>query len=373
MLAAPYITAKSLTLVQGAPGSGKTWFVICLAIRAAISNRRTLLVLEEGSRHAIAERLARTVSEPSAFDRMLFVAHHRGFRLDDAQAVERLAQELVEGGFDLVVLDPFSDLHAIEENDQRAMAAVRENLKRLRSAAAVLLALHTRKEAWRAGGGSLADARGSGVLPASADLVLDMAAQTTEPGKTESIIQVAKARDLVDAPRRASFAVVRRGERLELRLTPISAESLSPAQSLEASVLQAIPAPGAVEGVRKSAICEQVKRKKQDVLREVDRLAAAGVLREQGGLYWLAKPPPGSRPTGTAGTTGADGGELPGADRVPATPGTTGTLDTGSPSSEPDPWQGTGAVPGSPSRREEPGTDRRVGTNGVHPDAEKWR
>ena len=236
-----------------------------------------------------------------------------------------------------------------------------------------MLAVHTRKEAWKGSGVSLADARGSGVLAASADLVLDLAAQTAEPGTSESIIQLVKARDLVDAPRKASFAVVRHGERLKLTFTPLTSESSPPTQTIEESILKALAPRGAGSGLNKSAICERVKRKKQDVLREVDRLAAVGLLIEQGGLYWRTSPVRGSQHGGTAGTTGADSGEPPREPRVPGTPGTREAFDPGSQGSEPDPWQGTGAVPGSPSRREEPGTDRRVGANGVHPEAEKWR
>ena len=368
ILVAPYIAANSIILVQGAPGSGKTFFLMYLALQASLPGRRTLLVLEEGARFAIGERFAKVVREPRAFDRVLLVALHRGFRLDDRQAVERLAAELAEGGFELLLLDPFSDMHGIDENDQRAMAAIRDNLKLLARVVAVVLVVHTRKEAWKRSGNSIADARGSGVLAGAADMVLDVS-KSNEPGKTECIIRAPKKRDLVDAPETASFAVVRQGDGLELRFTTISDESTPPVETLEVAILKALSPRAVGAGLGKSAIAQAVGRRKDVVLREVDRLATAGRLIEEGGRYWLVSHP-GSQPQGTVGTKAPDSGHPLREERVPRTAGTTGTIVVGSPSSVTVPAPGTGPVPGSSPHRGEPGTGRRAEINGVHHDAE---
>jgi RecA-family ATPase len=104
----------------------------------------------------------------------------QGLRLDDPQAWQGFSDRVLAAGFDVVVLDPFADMHMVDENDAPAMRGLVNQFKALAGAGPALVVVHhTVKSAW--GGATkdrpaalLSDARGHGGQAGSVDLSLGL-------------------------------------------------------------------------------------------------------------------------------------------------------------------------------------------------------
>lgn len=172
----PYIPAKCLVLVQGAPKAGKTWFAAWLAATVA-RQYRVVFVEEESAREVLRDRLKPFLHpDAEAFNERLRVIFKKRIRLDNEALLASLIAE--SQGADLIVLDPFVRLHSKREKEQDEMAIVADALQRLMAAtgAAIVLVHHTRKgESWNKGSSveaSAEDARGSGVIAGEVDNII---------------------------------------------------------------------------------------------------------------------------------------------------------------------------------------------------------
>ncbi len=177
-LFAPYIPARGLVLLQGAPKAGKTWFAAYLAAEVA-RNHRVVFVEEESAKEVLRDRLKPFLgSNPEEFDDRLRVIFKKRIRLD----VERTLRELIKAsqGAQLIVLDPFVRLHSKREKEQDEMALVARTLQRImdETGAAVVLVHHTRKgDSWNKNSNadaSAEDARGSGVIAGEVDNIISV-------------------------------------------------------------------------------------------------------------------------------------------------------------------------------------------------------
>lgn len=174
----PYLFAGGFTLVQGAPKSGKTWFVAWCAARVALDGHNVLFVEEEGAREVLRDRLKPFLSDPASVNDMLHVAFRKRFRLDSQKSVEALIDEVRRTGARLLVLDPFIGLHSKREKESDEMTVVVAAIQEVIAATgcAVLLVHHTRKgDSWSKTSttdASSEDARGSGALVGAVDTIL---------------------------------------------------------------------------------------------------------------------------------------------------------------------------------------------------------
>ena len=215
-LVEPFIFRRGFSLVVGAPKSGKTWFVAWLSATAAAAGKRVVFVEEEGAAEVLRDRLSPFVQpDPKAFNDNLRVAFRKGVRLDDPAVVEALIAECKD--VDVLVLDPFVSLHGKDENEQSEIGPVLRAIQQIISATgcAVVLVHHTRKTDWDKGkkhGASSAEARGSGALVGSVDVVISLRsvpAKLRRPGEVRFFVENPDTR--VGAPFGKRLAVLKLG------------------------------------------------------------------------------------------------------------------------------------------------------------------
>lgn len=168
------IESGSKVLILGDPKVGKTFIALNL-IQSAIqgdpfmgldtwqptrSGLRCLLIEEEGSERAIAQRILSIVSPTDK----LAVIHGEGVKLDDTISFARLRAETMKFKPDLIVLDPYASLHTQDENTVEGTMKVMNAVTTLYRAlpGCTIVILHHRS---KLGGG----ARGSGALWGAVD------------------------------------------------------------------------------------------------------------------------------------------------------------------------------------------------------------
>lgn len=214
---------QQLTYIYGAAGASKTWLFLTLAEKVIARGGRVLWLIEEGTVDAIQFRL-RTVG----IKENLAIRHKTHFRLDDPQAVRGLIREAVSGQYDLICLDPLSNMVTADDSDQTAMRLVDTQLQKIRDeSGACLVVVHhgTKASATRNGTFSLPDManmRGSGVLQGSADLMLEVRRDTETAG--HSHVSMTKNRDSSHWPGSAL---------LILGGSPLTAEFVPPEEAKE--------------------------------------------------------------------------------------------------------------------------------------------
>jgi hypothetical protein len=196
----PFFTSQSLNFIAASPGSFKTWFIMYTAAQAAREGKRVLLVLEEGRPYTLQKRL-----------RMLGVPHEgvsvlirEGLKIDQPATWDAFAQDVVRAGFDMVVLDPFTEFHGADENERAAMGVIMKRLEVLaRQGPAVVVVHHTVKAAWGHDrdrpASNLADMRGTGAQSGTVDLQLGLVqtprAKLKDRKVREAEIYVSKDKD----------------------------------------------------------------------------------------------------------------------------------------------------------------------------------
>ena len=187
----PLASIGNLTLLQGEPKGGKSCFALYLALCAAAGvwpgerfviaqPRRTLFITYEDGVRRIKERQAQYLSglgcsEPSP--NLFIYAHDNAprLRLEQPQGRALLRQLIDELKPDLVILDTLSHLHATQEKDQEKMQPVMDALKDLaRDAKIAIILIHHTGKPQQGGERSIAyRSRGSSVIAAAADIILD--------------------------------------------------------------------------------------------------------------------------------------------------------------------------------------------------------
>jgi hypothetical protein len=148
-------------ILHGPPRAMKSWIGAGLAVAVA-SGKRFLgqfgvqqgpvaIVQEEGSGAAWAARLRMLLQAagvaPDDIRGKFRSAHGTGLRLDQQTWVSRLVDELADFQPRLLILDPLTRLHALDENAASDMARVTGALDEIRRAlgCAVILVHHSRK------------------------------------------------------------------------------------------------------------------------------------------------------------------------------------------------------------------------------------
>ena len=212
-LVKPFVTTGTFNVLQAEPGAAKTWVLLWMALEALKAGNRVLYLTREGTRRGLQARVRQIwgASLPDGF----FFQHGGDFQLDDPKWVTSIIEWAKRETIDLVLLDPLSDLHTQDEKEQSGMQHVRDAIKGIseKTGAAVVLAVHTVKEAWKDGAKapSLSAARGSGVLAGSADLSLHLVPKKNAPGVIVVEGHVVKTKELHDLERKWRFTVLTSG------------------------------------------------------------------------------------------------------------------------------------------------------------------
>lgn len=184
----PICPKGALTMVQGMPKGGKSTFSLWLGMCAALGNwpsgvfridkplkvlfveyeDRPILVVKRASKY-----LAGAGLDPRILPCNLFLSDNPTLWLDSAKYEAALKAEILEKGYDLVVIDTLSYVHQAEsENDSSDMKVLTASLKRVVAETGCNITfLH------HVGKGSkdkavTEAARGSSVIPACADVII---------------------------------------------------------------------------------------------------------------------------------------------------------------------------------------------------------
>jgi len=199
------------TLLCGPPKTGKTW--ICLQMLRAVAFAEALmgiedwkpvqagkamLVEEEGVLQRLAARVMCLVGDRVEDEPRLFFMHRQHIRVDVDEALEQLVHDVKEVGPDLLVIDPYAEIHGQDENTAQGTQVVVAGLNRFLDACpdtALVVVHHTRK----LGGGP----RGSSALEAAVDTILEVGLDE----KTEELLLYVTGRDLhgFEVPMRFTF------------------------------------------------------------------------------------------------------------------------------------------------------------------------
>jgi hypothetical protein len=271
-------------LVVAAPNAGKTFLALVIAKAAAVIGRPVLLVLEEGSPKSTGDRL-KNLAFPA--DAPVLIAHLRGLQLDEPRLLESVTTAVAP----VVVLDPFVSLFHGDENETKAMAvaaALLEQIYRANSDALVVLCHHTSKTGERGEGGSgIYAGRGSTVLPAWADVQINLTHEATRKnsGCVSFLAKVEKCRD---GERGHSARVT-----ISLGAGEVTFDHIGEAgraakdDRLRAKALAIL---GKAKRPRsKNDISERIGGNRQSLLRILDELEDAGEIRRADGGYVLVQ------------------------------------------------------------------------------------
>jgi hypothetical protein len=164
---------KSVALIAGPPGSGKTFLNYDWAAQAVRAGAGVYLGQNEGGKKAMQIRLARACAAAGLekLPRNFRYERNVALALSDRKAVERFAKRLK--GYDIIGLDSLSSFWpGLNENDPEHMSIVSESLKILCEVSGATAAgvHHTTKSSWKPGETpSLADIRGHGALAGRID------------------------------------------------------------------------------------------------------------------------------------------------------------------------------------------------------------
>jgi hypothetical protein len=124
----PGIPRVGVCVVAGSPKVGKTLWVSQVALE---SRRPSLMVIEEGSRDAIADRLRLQAANLGVENPPLSLLHRHRLRLDNRADVRRIAEFVQATRPEIVVLDPLNRLHSADENRPTQMTPVMDALAEL--------------------------------------------------------------------------------------------------------------------------------------------------------------------------------------------------------------------------------------------------
>jgi hypothetical protein len=196
------LPAQGILFVGGEPKVGKSLLVANLGLALAAGQdgagfrvpgaRRVLICQFELPTGQFVARLAamREAVGSGADERLLVDTGAAGHMLSARQGLQHFVNAGKAAGAEVIVLDPLYSAHDQDENDTRAMAALCQNLLRLREAtgAALIVVHHVRKSITREQIGSAF--RGSSALHAVGDSYLLLArAPGPSPGPVEMRFQ----------------------------------------------------------------------------------------------------------------------------------------------------------------------------------------
>jgi replicative DNA helicase len=179
------ITRRSIGILGGGPKLGKSALVMNLALCASVGQpwlgfpterARTLIVNAEVQERELRTRMKVMLQDftPSLPHDAIYFVTDRGLRIDRGDGLQTLRRLIEETTPDLLVLDPLSRFHDLDENTTRDMGMIIAALGQLVDAygLAILLVHHIAKPSTgdpRQGGFRL---RGSSALFGAADTVM---------------------------------------------------------------------------------------------------------------------------------------------------------------------------------------------------------
>ena len=181
-LLGPYVVRTYRTVIGGSTGEGKTtlawWFLKAiveglplLGFTGAGNARALVIDLEQGLR-TVKLRLRELGLDDSASVDYLLIPE--GLSLDQNDAEVAAIENVLAGGYDVVLLDPHYKAHRGDGNDERATVDLMRLLDRWRSeyGFALILPAHTRKPLEPGATFTIHDISGSSALVRGAELVL---------------------------------------------------------------------------------------------------------------------------------------------------------------------------------------------------------
>lgn len=277
---------KSIALIAGPPGAGKTFLAYDWSAQAVAAGASVYLCQNEGGKKAMQTRLARACAAAGIDNPPLRFRYDRNTTLPlaDRKSVERFAKRLV--GYDLIVMDSMASLWAgLDESDSGQMGMVAENMKILceYSGATPTGIHHTIKSSWKPGEApTLADIRGHSAMHGRIDTAFILKPLKRMAGVVRFELHTVKQRDEEEQPP-AEMEIAMTGPAATVTLVQPSGPALSPAEqrliSLEPAVLALIPEPPD-EPTTREKLQDALGKRGSDVRAVVARLIDRGRVKE---------------------------------------------------------------------------------------------
>lgn len=161
----PYIIPELIerntkTLIVGEPKTYKTWMALQLmdtlingtpfmgvtAWVPTVNGLRVMLVEEEGSTYRLGKRLKHVTGGQANED--MIILHRQNIMLDNPDSLSKLTDDVITYKPDVLILDPFANLHSQDENSATGIMQVMGSINRLMNvnpAMAVVIIHHTTK------------------------------------------------------------------------------------------------------------------------------------------------------------------------------------------------------------------------------------
>lgn len=172
----------SLVILAGPPKSGKTFIALEMSLSMIKGEKlfgmdefpviepgkKVLYVVEENSRYALINRFKK-MGFTEEMEENFFLMHMQNVRLDDKESVNQLRRDVNQIQPDLIVLDPFANLHSQDENSSTGVQKVLQSVTRMMKFlpdSTFMIVHHTGKN------GEVPRIRGSSAIWGRADLQL---------------------------------------------------------------------------------------------------------------------------------------------------------------------------------------------------------
>lgn len=196
------VERSTKVLISGEPKTYKTWIAFQLVDSVInctpflgveewtphIEGMKALIVEEEGSQHRMSARLKK-ITQGKNLDNFK-ILHRQSVRIDDEENYKKLAVDLVEFQPDILIFDPYVNIHTQDENSATGTNIVTDAMNRLlvlNPKMAIVIIHHTTK-------GNTKSPRGSSALPGAVDSMI------TVTRDSSGVIELGlRGRDLPDS------------------------------------------------------------------------------------------------------------------------------------------------------------------------------
>ncbi len=144
-------------IIAGPTGIGKSWLILNI-IKAVAggtglfgnsdwkTQKTKVLLVESEVGITLGERLSFVFQScPHLLDEFHILSQPEGFSLSYNSCQVWLKKVIADGGFGLVILDPIGDLAIVEENSNRDVNVLMNQIRDIQGDAAVIMAHHTAK------------------------------------------------------------------------------------------------------------------------------------------------------------------------------------------------------------------------------------
>jgi len=278
-----YVLEKSIAILAGPPGGGKTLLAFDWAVQVANAGKRVFIVENEGSRWALQERLRRACAAAGldSLPQALRFERNFGLSLAHKPSVIMFAEEMV--GYDLIVLDSMQTLcPGLDENNPTEMGPVSDHLKLICeiSGATDLTIHHATKASWKPKEWpTLADIRGHGSLAGRIDAAFIVKPISSTESSITSELHVVKQRD-EDKPRPAKFEVLMKGPSAAVIFDRLDVGSRAPTPDVSTPERERLILALLADSPKsQTAICREIGGKRNDSWALIDAMIANNRLR----------------------------------------------------------------------------------------------